>query len=156
MGFECLVLNAETRRSRGIGIGTVKGVMFMSISYNAGLHDDYSYLFQGISGNGGSNLNWLSDYSSIKNGSYGRLMKSYFGSMESSETTASGRRSRTSNVLDQILEEKRHPKVSKETQESNSKLTSGISSLSGAVSTLQNENTYTTTEGVRRTRWFPR
>ncbi len=41
-----------------------------------GVKQDYSYLFQSISGN--SNLNFLSDYASIKNGSYGKLMKAYY------------------------------------------------------------------------------
>ncbi len=42
---------------------------------------DYSFLFSGLSSNNGSfmgNLNFLSDYASIKNGSYGKLMKAYY------------------------------------------------------------------------------
>ncbi len=42
-----------------------------------GVKQNYSYLFQSMSGN--SNLNFLSDYMSIKNGSYGKLMKAYYG-----------------------------------------------------------------------------
>ncbi len=38
---------------------------------------DYSALFQSI-GSGSSNLNFISDYASIKNGSYGKLMKAYY------------------------------------------------------------------------------
>ena len=38
---------------------------------------DYSALFQSI-GKGSSNLNFISDYASIKNGSYGKLMKAYY------------------------------------------------------------------------------
>lgn len=41
-----------------------------------GVKQNYSYLFQSMSGN--SNLNFLSDYMSIKNGSYGKLMKAYY------------------------------------------------------------------------------
>ena len=47
----------------------------MGISINmgaSGMKQNYSYLFQSISGN--SNLNFLSDYASIKNGSYGKLI----------------------------------------------------------------------------------
>lgn len=46
---------------------------------------DYSLLFNSLgttrSGSGSSlgNLNFLSDYASIKNGSYGKLMKAYYG-----------------------------------------------------------------------------
>ena len=114
----------------------------MGIRINVGMNQDYSYLFQGLSGGGNSNLNFISDYASIKNGSYGKLMKSYYGNMSSSGSMASGSKTSTKNVLDQILEEKRNPKVSKETQEANANLTSGISSLKNTVSTLQNENTY--------------
>ncbi len=38
---------------------------------------DYSALFQSL-GSGSSNLNFISDYASIKNGSYGKLMKAYY------------------------------------------------------------------------------
>lgn len=38
---------------------------------------DYSSLFSSL-GSSNSNLNFLSDYASIKNGSYGKLMKAYY------------------------------------------------------------------------------
>lgn len=45
--------------------------------------NDISYLFSGlnqsISVGNGNGSNWLSDYASIKNGSYGKLMKAYYG-----------------------------------------------------------------------------
>ena len=116
----------------------------MGFGIDSGMNQDYSYLFQGLSGN--DNLNFLSDYASIKNGSYGKLMKSYYGAMNGSATTSSGRKTDTNNILDKILEEKKYPKVSKEAQEANSNLTAGISSLMKSVSTLQNEDTYTTAE----------
>lgn len=53
----------------------------MGISINVGMKQDYSYLFQSLSSsskNGIGNLNFLSDYASIKNGSYGKLMKAYY------------------------------------------------------------------------------
>ena len=115
----------------------------MSINFNAGMNQDYSYLFQGLSSNGSSygNLNFLSDYAAIKNGSYGRLMKTYYGSASSPSSTSYGTRTNTNNVLDKIFEEKRNPTVSKEAQEANSNLTSGIASLKNTVATLQKDST---------------
>ena len=55
----------------------------MSIHLNA--RQDVSYLFSGLQGNAvpgksttESGMSWLSDYASIKNGSYGKLMKAYY------------------------------------------------------------------------------
>ena len=62
----------------------------MGISINmgaSGMKQNYSYLFQSISGN--SNLNFLSDYASIKNGSYGKLMKAYYSKSGASKKVAS-------------------------------------------------------------------
>lgn len=101
--------------------------------------------FQGLSSSSSGNTNFLSDYASIKSGSYKRLMKAYYGTGQSSSTTSSGTSS-TSNVLDRILEERRNPKVSEEVTEANSNLMTGISSLKSSVSTLQNSITYTDTE----------
>ncbi len=56
----------------------------MSINVNA--KNDYSFLFSGMSGSSGANLNFLSDYASIKNGSYGKLLKSYYGAGKDSST----------------------------------------------------------------------
>ena len=122
----------------------------MGISINVGMKQDNSYLFQGLSSSGGDagNLNFISDYASIKNGSYGKLMKAYYGGAGSSYSASSGTKAKTNNVLDKILEEKKNPKVSKETQEANSNLTSGISSLKNTVTTLQNDKTYTTSDGT--------
>lgn len=50
----------------------------MGISINVSSKQDYSYLFRSMPGNSTSNLNFLSDYASIKNGSYGKLMKAYY------------------------------------------------------------------------------
>lgn len=103
-----------------------------------------SNLFQSFSSSSG---NFFADYASIKNGSYAKLMKSYYGKVYGSSTsTAGGKKSRSSNVLDKILEERRNPKVSEEVQKANANLTSGISSLKSSVSVLQDEKTYTDTE----------
>jgi Flagellar hook-associated protein 2 C-terminus. len=117
-----------------------KGVMIMS------MNQGFSF-FQGLSSSSGSgNMNYLSDYASIKSGSYGRLMKAYYGRGQNSSTTASGSSSSTSNVLERILEERRNPKVSEEVKEANANLVTGISTLKSSVSTLQNSNTFTDTE----------
>ena len=62
----------------------------MGISINmgaSGMKQNYSYLFQSISGN--SNLNFLSDYASIKNGSYDKLLKAYYSKSGASKEVAS-------------------------------------------------------------------
>lgn len=109
---------------------------------------NFSSLFQGSSSasSGFGSSNFFADYASIKNGSYGRLMKSYYGKVQGTGTSTAGSKSSSDNILDKLLEEKKKPKVSKAVQESNSKLTSGLSALKGSVSTLQNEKTYTDTE----------
>lgn len=127
----------------------------MGISINVGnTSQNYSYLFQSASGGSLGNLNFISDYASIKNGSYGKLMKAYYGGSQSSSSSVSGAtassgekssKSRTSNVLERILEEKKNPKVSKEAQEANVKLTTGLSDLKTSLSTLRNDSTYTDT-----------
>lgn len=109
--------------------------------------NNYSSMFASL-GSGASSAagsNFLTDYAAIKNGSYGRLMKSYYGTAKASSTSSSGQSSSSSNVIDKILEEKKHPKVSKEAQEANANLTTGLSSLKTSVATLQNEKTYADT-----------
>lgn len=63
----------------------------MGISINVGMKQDYSYLFQSLSSSSGSglgNLNFLSDYAAIKNGSYGKLMKAYYSEDTSKEVSS--------------------------------------------------------------------
>lgn len=103
----------------------------------------YSQLFQGISASGGAgNQNFLSDYASIKNGSYGKLLRSYYSMEQSSDTASANKKSSSKNVLDRILEEKKNPKVSKQAQEANANLTAGLASLKGSASALQSEALY--------------
>ena len=115
-------------------------------SINVGNNQDYSYLFQSLSSSSGGmgNLNFLSDYASIKNGSYAKLMKTYYGTAQSSSAAAS-KKSSSGNILDKILDEKKNPKVSKEAQEANANLTTGLSSLKSSVAALQKDGTYTDT-----------
>lgn len=63
------------------------------MSMNINLKPDYSYLFSSMSTKSGSslgNLNFLSDYASIKNGSYGRLLKAYYNKVDNNSASASG------------------------------------------------------------------
>ena len=87
----------------------------------------------------------LGDYSAIRSGSYGKLMKSYYGEQKSSISSGSGS-SRSKTVLDEVLEERRNPKESKEVSAANSKLSTSVSTFKNALGTLQSENTYKDTE----------
>lgn len=110
-----------------------------SMSMNFNQNSSISSMFSGMGGS-----NFLTDYAAIKNGSYGRLMKSYYGTAKSA-ATGSGSSAKTNNVLEKIMEEKRNPKVSKEAKEANEKLVTGMSSLKTTVSALQSDKTYTDT-----------
>ncbi len=106
-------------------------------------------LFGSGTSNSSSNLYSLfSERASIKNGTYKRLLKSYFNSVGSdSDGTTSAKKNRSSNnIIDKLLKEKMYPTVSKETQEANSNLTSGLNSLQSSVSALQKSSTYEDTE----------
>lgn len=121
------------------------------MSINIHEKQDVSFLFpslgSGAAGVAGSS--WLSDYASIKNGSYGKLMKAYYAGDKDSGVSAGSTKSSSKNILKKLEEEKKNPKVSKEVQKANSNLTSGLSSLKGSLSTLQNSATYTDTENGR-------
>ena len=123
----------------------------MGIGIDVGNKQDYSYLFQSLSSSSGGmgNLNFLSDYASIRNGSYGKLLKTYYAKKQDSGTEGSSSQSRSGDVLDRILEEKKNPKVSKDVQEANANLTAGLSTMRTSVSALQNSQTYTDTENGR-------
>lgn len=98
--------------------------------------------------NNSTNLYSLfSERASIKNGTYKRLLKSYFGTVGGdSDGTTAARKSRGSDIIDKLLKEKMYPTVSKETKEANSNLTSGLNSLQSSVSALQKSSTYEDTE----------
>ena len=101
------------------------------------------------SNNSSTNLYSLfSERNAIKNGTYKKLLKSYYSSLEenSGSTTSTNKRRGSNNIIDTLLREKMYPTVSKETEKANSDLTSGISSLKSSVSTLQSEKTYEDTE----------
>ena len=67
------------------------------MSINIHQKTDVSYLFSGL-GSGAAGVagsNWLSDYASIKNGSYSKLMKAYFKANSSDKTKDAQTTSRT-------------------------------------------------------------
>lgn len=69
------------------------------MSINIQSKNDYSFLFQnlGTSNSGAAaNLNFLSDYASIKNGSYAKLMKAYYSKDKSSEVSSLAEKKTTS------------------------------------------------------------
>lgn len=74
----------------------------MGISINVNTKQDYSYLFQNLSGSKGSsmgNLNFLSDYAAIKNGSYGKLMKAYYAK-DTADSSSKASAGKTDNKTD--------------------------------------------------------
>ena len=60
------------------------------MSINIQAKTNYSFLFSGLSSSASNALsgNWLADYASIKNGSYGKLMKAYYGKENTASKTA--------------------------------------------------------------------
>ena len=101
------------------------------------------------SNNNSTNLYSLfSERNAIKNGTYKKLLKSYYSSLEenSGSATSTSKRRGQNNIIDKLLKEKMYPTVSKETQEANTNLTNGIGSLKSSISTLQSENTFEDTE----------
>lgn len=65
------------------------------MSYNVQMKNDYSFLFSSLGGSSGSgglgNLNFLSDYKSIKNGSYGKLLKAYYNKVGNNNTASTSK-----------------------------------------------------------------
>lgn len=60
---------------------------------NSGMADTYSSLLGGMSGgdDAGGMGSLLSDYAAIKNGSYGKMLKTYYGKLEKQEAEESGK-----------------------------------------------------------------
>ena len=77
----------------------IKGVMFMGINVNM----DYSTLFSSMSGSSSSTnymsglSNLLSDYSSIKSGSYGKLVSAYYKKIDSEKATSTNKSEKESS-----------------------------------------------------------
>ncbi len=86
----------------------------------------------------------IGDYNSIKSGSYGKLLKSYYG--QATSGTASSKSS-GSNITEKLMEQRRNPTVSKEVSTANAKLSSSVSNMTGSLSSLQDKATYEDTTG---------
>ena len=85
----------------------------------------------------------VSDYNSIKNGSYGKLMKSYYKG-QANNTNAAGKsnKSNRNNTLDKLMADRKNPTLSKEATAANAKLNSSLKTLTTALSALQSKDTY--------------
>ena len=88
----------------------------------------------------------LSDYNTIRSGSYKKLLKSYYSSAEALSGTSTAK---TSNVIDKLLEEKRNPKVSAEQTKTNALLDSSVSNLKSSLATLSKEKSYEDTSEIK-------
>lgn len=95
----------------------------------------------------GQNSNFFSDWASLKNGSYAKLTKAYYGNQNSTSSATKAGAGKTSYVIDKLIEERKNPTLSKQAQEANSNLTAGIGTLKSSVATLQKKDTYTAEEG---------
>lgn len=67
----------------------IKSFSDYTSKYNSNI--DYSALFGGMSDNSStSDINMLSDYAAIKNGSYGKLMKAYYAKQDAEKLAGKG------------------------------------------------------------------
>jgi len=73
------------------------------MSFNINAKTDYSTLFSGMNNTKSksalSDLSWLSEYASIKSGSYGKLMKAYYSSDTSEEVSKIASNNKTSTTV---------------------------------------------------------
>lgn len=114
---------------------------------------DYSYLFNSL-GNSGNSSNSLygfnlSDYASIKNGSYGKLLKAYYAK-ESAETKSTSNTNKNSNESSEVKQLTAVQSNAATLQDSASKLiTKGSSSLftEKDITTKNSDGTSTTKKG---------
>lgn len=147
----------------------------MSMNFDINLNrlkTDYSSLFSGMTGGGSSSVGMaglLGDYASIKNGSYGRLMKAYY-----SETGSSGSASKGSSktrrggitaedLIAEKIEREKARRVESEESKAYTKVKSATDNLTKAMDkfsktgsgSLFEEKLITTTdeEGVESTKF---
>ncbi len=109
-----------------------KGVMIMS-SLGIGSSTDYSALFSSLSTSSssstGSSSNLLADYASIKNGSYAKLAKSYYGTSNNSKAQAAEKAEADKKTKTELSS----------TKNISSKLSSAASALSENSSLFENK-----------------
>lgn len=110
------------------------------MSFNFG--SDFGSFFSTSGSSSSSGMsNFLSDYASIKNGSYGKLLKSYYKKANSSSSSSSAKR--TSTTVDDILREKMQRERKVETAESKAytKVKSTTNDLQKSVDKITNSKT---------------
>ena len=76
---------------------------------NLNLKQDYSFLFSNLNGKNNSNnifnsIN-LSDYNSIKSGTYGKLLKEYYKKADTSETESTSKKNSTNKMDSEAVKE---------------------------------------------------
>ena len=79
----------------------------MGINFN--VKQDYSFLFSNLNGNSNNNnifnsIN-LSDYNSIKSGTYGKLLKEYYKKADTSETESTSKKNSTNKMDSEAVKE---------------------------------------------------
>ena len=76
------------------------------MSINIQAKTNYSFLFSGLSSSASNALsgNWLADYASIKNGSYGKLMKAYYAKDSGDSKTAASTITKKDTATDTLKE----------------------------------------------------
>ncbi|MCM1089369.1 MAG: hypothetical protein NC413_00880 [Muribaculum sp.] len=107
---------------------------------------DFGSFFSSTGSSNSSNMsNFLSDYASIKNGSYGRLMKAYYkqtGSSSTSSTTSSTKKTKT--TVDDIIAEKMQRSRKTESAESKAytKVMTSTNDLQKSVDKLSRDSLF--------------
>lgn len=77
------------------------------MAINIQMKQDVSYLFSGLNSNNNNYTNsllggnWLSDYASIKNGTYGKLMKAYFSTDAGEEVSKLAKKNEAISVTEE-------------------------------------------------------
>ncbi|MBR1930713.1 MAG: hypothetical protein IJ833_04445 [Lachnospiraceae bacterium] len=84
---------------------------------------------------------------SIQSGAYKQTLKAYYNSQGTDTNSTASSTKKSTDVLNQILDSKKNPTVSKTTKEANSTLTTGLSSLKSSVSALQSDSSYANVSG---------
>ena len=102
------------------------------------IRQDYSFLFSNTNGSNSNNnifygIN-LADYTSIKNGSYGKLMKSYYKEMES-QTSSSDNKNNVSNDKNNTVN-KTEPSVDGNAKQEITDLQKAVNELQGSTNKL--------------------
>lgn len=125
--------------------------MSLDIGFNRNAKQDASYLFSSLPGNSNANLNFLSDYTSIKNGSYKKLLKAYYSETASEEVkSAASKKTSTATSADSASTLSKVESAAGSLKEAADKLsTIGTKSLFNKVdvTTTDKEGNKTTTKG---------